>query len=496
MIVNFNIFKINEITLLHAYFSGGIYMSKKLSILKTSQEQNTVISGERNIMKIMNAVSTELAPNLNTGTIFDLMTGQFQLGKNGYYCNGGLNFTTGITGSNSCFKSTCIQSFVTRILNIYPDSTLNYYETELHLKDLNRFDQVKGSHTSVKDRIILHSATEYDLIQQNEFIKNLIETKMKHEKDLTIETPFLSERTGQPLRMMIPTIIVIDSFSNASSIVEQDLYDSTALGDSKQNIIYMRDGLIKTSFLRNILPKAAKASVYLVFVVHKGKKTDIGQNAFIPQPKDYQFMKQDEKLKNVGANFQYLMMTLINAASIKTLVDSEKDCLYPSESDVSKELSEVTYTVVKCKGNTSGTSIPFIMSQYQGFLDSITNFHYLKLLKDYGIQGKGKYNLKLYPTLSFTRKDIRNHLKNNYEFERALDLTAQLAYIQNNWSQYNCSVDISIPIDIFIEKLCTVKNITISDILNSRSYWSYSTSNEIRPYLSIFDILALFKENL
>jgi hypothetical protein len=462
--------------------------SKVISVDTTSS------SSTRNIMQIMNAVSTELGPSLNTGTILDLMTGTFERGVSGWYLSGGLSFTNGITGANSSFKSALIQSLITRVLNIYPDSTACYHETEMHLKDLSRFDQVKGYLPSVKDKIILHSATEYDLVQQNEFIKDLINTKLQHKEDLTVETPFISQITGKPYRMMIPTIIVEDSWSNAITASEQELYESTLIGDSKQNLVYMRDGLLKTSMLRNLISQAAKANIYLIFIVHKGKKNELGQNAFIPQPKDFQFMKQDEKLKNVGANFPYLMMTLINASSIKTLVDTDKACLYPDDSDASKELSEVTYTIVKCKGNMAGTSMSFIMSQAQGYLSDITNFHYLKFLKDYGISGKGKYNLQLCPSISFTRKDIRAQVRTNYEFSRALDLTAQLAYIQNNWNKNTCKVDISITLESFISELMSGRlSIKMEDILNSRSYWSYDETNETRPYLSIFDILELIQ---
>jgi hypothetical protein len=448
-----------------------------------------------NVLKLMNAHTTELAPSLNTGTILDLMTGKYRLYNDTYLLNGGLNFTTGITGINSSFKSGLAQSLATRVLNIYPDSTLNYHETELHLKDLERFDQVNApNYPSVTDRIVLNSITEYDLIKQNEFLKELIDTKTKYQKELTIETPFLSYTTKQPIKMLIPTLIIEDSWSNNVSIVEQDMFTNTEIGDSKQNVSYLKDGLYKTTILRNIIAKAAKASIYFIFIAHKGKKNEIG--GFAPPTKDYQFMKQDEKLKDVGANFSFLMMTLINAASVKILLDPDKNCLYPSNiNTASQELSEVTYTIVKCKGNIAGTSLPFVMSQNHGYLSGLSHFHYLKNLKDYGIIGTSKYKLKLYPTLTFTRKDIRNQLKDNYEFERALDLTAQLAYIQSSFGlSDSIPENLNIGIDDFVVQLTTNKNIMMSDILNSRSYWTYN-KDEIRPYMTIFDILKLIKKN-
>ena len=112
-------------------------------------------------------------------------------------------------------------------------------------------------------------------------------------------------------------------------------------------------------------------------------------NSFMPPAKQMQYMKQSDKLKNVGSNFTFLTTALIQTLKASVLQDSNKECLYPTQFSTDMEVNRVDTAMVRCKNNAAGNQLPFILSQYQGILNSVTNFNYLRDHKDFGLIPSG-----------------------------------------------------------------------------------------------------------
>ncbi len=69
-------------------------------------------------------IDDDTAPRIlfNTGTFFDIMTGNFEVGHDGQaFLNGGLGpFITGLHGRGNTYKSTLMDSLMVGVLRNYP----------------------------------------------------------------------------------------------------------------------------------------------------------------------------------------------------------------------------------------------------------------------------------------------------------------------------------------------------------------------------------------
>ena len=60
----------------------------------------------------------------------------------------------------------------------------------------------------------------------------------------------------------------------------------------------------------NDLPaRASKAGVYVIMTAHVGDKMDL--DPYAPAPKQLQYMKNNDRMKNVGSNFEFLTTSLV-----------------------------------------------------------------------------------------------------------------------------------------------------------------------------------------
>ena len=104
---------------------------------------------------------------------------------------------------------------------------------------------------------------------------------------------------------------------------------------------------------------------------------------------------------------------------------------------------------------------------------------------------KQKQQLKLLPETTISRGTIRALAEADPQLIRALEITAQLCCLKYSFTQNPVYDLVSDPLNIF-DWLISDKNKELkSDILNSRSWWSYK--KEEKPYLSVFDILHIIK---
>ena len=197
-------------------------------------------------------------------------------------------------------------------------------------------------------------------------------------------------------------------------------------------------------------------------------------------------------MKNVGSNFEFLVTSLLQTIKAEVMQDSNKQCEYPDKFSTPVDVNRVDTVMVRCKNNSSGMQIPFVVSQYQGILNSVTNFLFLKTNKNYGMDVGGNnahFSMKLLPDVSFTRKSIRELSDKEYRLYRAIELTAQYCFIQRLWNTTRAPAYLHMGIDRFAEKLSTSKSMTLDRVLQSTGVWS--TSTQERERLTLMDILPL-----
>lgn len=432
-------------------------------------------------------------PYVNTGTIFDLATGKYVRGLNGkFYLNGGLSLILGITGRGQTYKSSIAGSLMSNTLFRYDGLEASVFESEFTIPDATRYDDFVPE--PVSDRIAFYNRASMNLGDWYEHIKKIGEEKLKSKKEYMVESPFLDPITCKPYRVWLPTICMVDSWSKAGSSKEDDMYGGkNKVDDSSMNTLYMQEGGVKTRIMRALPTLASKYGIYVVLTAHVGNKIDM--DPYNKAPKQLQYMKGTDKIRNVGSEFEFLTTTLMQTAGVQNLLTADrKESLYPYGRSPLTEVNEINAVMVRCKNNASGATTPYVVSQYQGILNYVTYFHLLRKNKNFGLtETRGKegteYTPILTPDKSVTRKNIRETTNRDYEICRALEIIAQICFIQNYWSSFGMPEYVFTPIQKIAEKLQKSSSPAISDILNSEGHWSWGKRE--RPYMSTMDVLEL-----
>jgi len=434
----------------------------------------------------------------NTGTLFDLATGGFDQGKDGHlYLTGGLGCQfNSIVGKNGNFKSTIAAGLITRAAAIYQDSGLMIYDTENSIsQDKERIEAMPEelrSRLNPED-IVWISSSQYSLEELDELILQHCQNKSERIKDFTIETPFL-DRNNQPIKQVIPTFLLVDSFTEAYCDKEDEMLNDmksgkSGMGDSASNTIYMKDGNKKTLWTRVMRRRCEQYGIVLVITGHYDQK--MAMDMYHPNPKETVFGKQDWVVKGVGSKFKFLS-SIYARTEAQLLIDANKEALYPNGATAPKDIFEVDMYIDRCKSMQAGTCTPFVCSQSTGLLNAATYYNFIRNNEYYGCNGsKQKQQLKLLPDVTLSRGTIRQLAEANEHVRRALEITAHFCFIKNSYVNklpYDLNKD---PLNLF-DYLMSDKNKDLKqEILNSRSYWSYK--KEDKPYMSVFDILNRVK---
>ena len=437
-----------------------------------------------------------IAPvSFNTDTMFDLMSGQFERGYDGkWYLNGGLGPSfAGIQGRQQTYKSTLAGSLCMRMSAIY-DSQLVLFDSELAIiNDLDRIVRMAGSHAkriNTQYIVPLNAKTEYDLESIRKMIHELGERKKAAGKEAFITTPFLDIATGNRIKILQPSCIFIDSYSECFSTAENELVTDKGLDDSRSNTLAMLDANKKTVTLRNLSRYADEYGMQIVASAHYGKK--LNMDVYTPQPKYLPWANQDDAPKNVGSKWGFLTSPLVLINGCSKLMDDAKQAKYQLNKDTAAfDLFELSVLVQRCKKNPSGACHPFVVSQDRGLLNETSDYNYLRGMKAFGFTGNNvTHQCMFLPDVSMTRNSFRGICEKDPRLSRALQLTAQLCYIQNNWSSAGWEFPLKVDPKQLVDVLYSDKNkMSVDRVLNSRGYWLPDELPSDQEYLSIIDVL-------
>ena len=442
----------------------------------------------------------------NSGSLYDLMTGSFHVCDDGKYrLSGGFGgFITGAHGYGNTYKTTMMQSFVAGAMRIYPEAYEVLVDTEGR-KDKTRVAYFNDTILNNPDRdiditprISLKGGSEFCINGTWEYVKKLVEIRKKNKKALMVETPFTDIRTGQRALAWEPLIVFIDSLTELESTEEDEMINSAATGieDGKNKTIWLVDGNKKTVLVRHLRKVAEEYGIIVICTAHTGG--NIAMDPRSPPTKQLQHMKQADAMKGVGSRFEFLTQTLVQTRSCAVLTDSAKEPLYPDGPTPDNDLNEVILSVQRNKTNSSGQSVPFVVSQSQGMLNTATNLHYIRSVADYqGLNGgpsKPKHACVWLPETNFSRKDFRALAASNYELDRAIELTAQFAFIKNNWNLRTLNPGLQQAFQLTPEQIfdkLNSKKANLRQLLQTTGYWTIEGQGSGREYMSIFDFLLM-----
>ena len=429
-------------------------------------------------------------PYLNTGTLLDIQAGVFVPGQHGgMILNGGLSTTNAVIGRAQMFKSTELFSFVVSAMLRYPLSECLTFDTEYAQKKERLFAfSALSNFDEFDDRFIINTPAETPAEQFFENVKKIRDRKLAQPEKYLVESPIIDPRTNKPLMMWIPTFVVVDSWSKLTSGIVQSTLATEVLGSAGTNMIYMKDGNIKKMMISQVPRLATTAGIYFLFSAHVGNKFEL--NPYAPSPKNLPLMKSTDKPKEVGSDFDFLMSNYLEMRHVKLLLNEDKHSQYPTEGSSDTELNEVTSVILRCKNNMSGTQLPMVISQTAGIMPELSNYHYLRENGYFGLIGNKVTHKPAMTDVSLGRTTVRKKSEDP-KVAHAIELLAQLCYIQNNWDRTkSAEVDLSMKPELLAEKLLASDGPAVSDILQSRSWWTYDKTNP-QPYMSLYDVLAI-----
>lgn len=445
---------------------------------------------------------SRFCPHINTRTPIDICTAQFVRGvSNHWLIDGGAAPVNGVVARSGYYKSTTVDKLVMNMLEICPGSEYLRMDTENTSTNKQRLINLSQGSIDFDNRVHMTNKGEMSFTEWVAFIKRYGELKLAEAKELTVETPFLDMNTLQPIQMLIPTFVSLDSISNFTTDANAKALEE-GIESSTNNTADMTDGRIKKRLLDLIVTWAYKYNMYFFITAHIGEKKDLDPRK--PTPKQNQWMTGDDKITNAGKNFLYLPNLSYQLAKLKPLIDDDKNPLYPSldgnlESE-KVEINKLLIRILRGKSNLTGTVIPTVMSQHTGILSDLSYYEYLRSLSGkvrsgetepngFMLKGYNRYS-PLLPEVPFTRKTIRQLCQEDYRATRTLELMFQFQWITRYWNTNNYPYNIPATLEALVEGVEQSSRIVIDDIVNSRGYWTYD-KNEKRPYLSLMDIFEL-----
>ena len=437
------------------------------------------------------------------GALLDIPTGTFIKGfHNESILLGGLGMLTGIVGRPNRFKSTVMhyltQSAAARV-STTSETSIGTYDTEMNMQEprLNAmaqaFEVFKGRDLFDEQFWVLTDKTVCSGDKWYDDLKAYIDKKIEHKKDIMVSTPFCSRDKVSPLMIISPTFGQCDSFTAFSTSDVEKIQDENALGESGGNMIHARQGLAKMRFMMEVPTMSGSAMHYMLLTAHVGQETQLAASPYAPVPaKKMQHMKQGEKIKGVTDQFLFLMSDCWHTVSTSLLIDKDKAPEYPRDSDDKTkgdtDLQEVILQQLRGKAGQSGITIPIVVSQTEGVLPSLTEFHFIKGSDRFGLGGNMQnYYLELLPEVKLSRSVVRRKIDNDPKLRRALNITAELCQLE----QYHRPL---------APMLCSAKELyddlkkkgyDWDILLNTRGWWTVNDDKNPVPRLSTMDLLRM-----
>ena len=441
-------------------------------------------------------------PLINIGALLDIPTGSFVKGVKGEnLLNGGLSGVTGVVGAGNRFKSTIVNYMMLSASNRMRESNISApmhtYDTEDNM-DLNidRINKLASRFENLPDEP-LYDPEVWSFISKSdmtaeEWIKLLYENIEKKSSDPKLKVKyeaFYNRIVKSITELPQPSFITIDSLTELESSKTADVVVNGDIDSS--NTVFAQQGLFKTKFIKDLPRMSNKANIYFLLTAHVGKDIQLASNPYAPRPtKSLQFIKSGEKIKGVSDKLYFLTSHLWQAiSSVPMINQSTKGPEYPKdESDFSSDLNIVKLLMLRSKSGPSGISVDIIVSQKEGVLPSLTEFHYLKTMK-YGLEGSTRsYNLSLYPKCKLSRTTVRSKIDSDKKLRRALNITAELLQMTQYMPQYKkyyCT-----PAELYedIKK----QGYDWDDILeNTRGWWTIKNYDTKSKFLSTLDLLKM-----
>ena len=453
--------------------------------------------------QIKSSISSKLL--INIGAMMDIPTGAVITGKKGEsIINGGLGLITAVVGRGNHFKSTILHymmlSAADKVFSSY-ETLMQTYDTEINISPerlmmlAERFDYIpkEGLLDPETGAWMITDKSQYYADEWLDIIRNFTNEKTKDKSLVVKNTPFNTEG------VIIPSFTEVDSLSEFESANTVEMADKNSLGDSSTNTLFMKQGLVKSKFLMELPRLAMGSNNYFLMTAHVGKDINMAAGPYAPQPeKKLQHLKGGDKIKGVSDKFYFLVSNLWYAYNAAPLVNQNtKTAEYPKTQKMNKdsdpmELNIVSLRQLRSKSGPSGYTISLIVSQNEGVLPTLSEFHTLKSNGRFGIGGSlQNYFMVLRPDVSLSRTTVREKIDNDPMLRRAIQITSELAQIKQFWPHMVEDGLWCEPEELYegLKK----QGYDWDELLSTRGWWALNQYDHPVPFLSTVDLLKMYK---
>lgn len=444
-----------------------------------------------------------MRPRPCIGSLMDIPAGQYQTGHYGdQILNGGFSNFIGFAGRGNTFKTALAASISMIVLARYAQAEFVPYDTEM-TASWDRFRQLASRYPKIdfdsdceSGRILLTSSAEHSGNQWWHIIREEAKERQKNAKKYQQKTPFIDNK-GNSIRAFIPRVHFLDSLSQLQTDAIDEIHEKNEIDASAANTDAMRSAAIKTRLVQQVPQVTMGSGMTLIATAHLGDEVKV--DPYAPATHQLQFLQKGVKFKNVPEKFTFLTSNCWVITKAAPLINrNTKASEYPRQgfNDVAgdTDLQELTMINVRNKFGPTGHIFTLIVSQNEGLLPSLSEYHYLKSRKDkFGLVGPEgihkDYRLALYPEPLIKRTQVRDLLEEDTRLCRALEITTEMSQIYNYWTSY--------PIDEMItpEQLregLEKKGYDWNRLLDTRGYWTFDHYENEVPPLSTMDLLNMY----
>lgn len=442
---------------------------------------------------------------LNLGGIFDMVTATFYRDKNGqWHCCGGMPNFVGIAGMPNTFKTQLALFFMACILARYTSSKFWAHDSENTLTvqrilaAFTWFEELTDLDLEELDRFNFSDAETYMGEEWFEALKNISDLA-RDAKSTRLTTPFWDEKNQAYIKMPPPVASLLDSLSGFTTSVLEKQYDEHDIGDSKLNAIAMNTARIKSQMLEQMINVAGPGGIFSAMTVHIGQEYNMGGKNQ-PIIKRLKHLSGDLKIKKASENFAFYTGVTFQTLDWKKMLDGDRMPEFPRHKDDNlkddTDMLEVPVKTLRNKFGPSGYQFSVAMSQSEGVKMGLTNYLFVKGFRKpdkdsvyYGIGGNDSHFFnQLLPDTKLTRKSLRAKLEEDSRLDRAMEVIAQMAYMEHMWHELEegwlCS-----PTELY-ESLKS-KGYDWDILLNTRSYWIFQEETNPLHELTVPDLLDM-----
>jgi len=445
---------------------------------------------------------------INIGALMDIPTCNIVTGSRGEsIVNGGLGAITGVVGAGNNYKSTLLHymmlSASDKLLTTH-DTAMLTYDTEVNIS-LDRLETLSSRFNSIPllpitGDDIKWSVTDKSLEPANKWgidLNNYATAKAK-DKSLVVEfNAFKDPYTKGPLKLPLPTFVEIDSLTEFEPESTTEML-SKDLDSSDTNTFAMKQGLFKTKFLSQLPKMSSSSNINFLLTAHIGEKIDMatGPAKYNQPTKKLQYLKGADTIKGVTSKFFFLLNNAWFAHTASVLKNqATKKPEYPLRGDDEQatDLNTVKLTMLRSKSGASGYTIEVVVSQTEGVLPTLTEFHYIKSNNRFGLDGSNiSYNLDLLPDVKLSRSTVRRKIDENEKLRRAINITAELNQLLTFQPWLSNKGLMCTPKELYTDLIAL--GYDWDELLNTRGYWLVDNyTDKDKPFLSTVDLLKMRK---